>query len=61
MRPVENRPPLQDEAAAVMTTKLMIPAAAGTPIAAKTMTNGLSPACSSVHGITDMITISAPM
>ena len=61
MRPVENRPPLHDEAAAVMTTKLMIPAAAGRPIASKTMTKGLSPACSSVHGTSDMMTISAPM
>ena len=44
MRPVQKMPLLHDEAAAVITTKLMIPAAAGMPIRSKTMTNGLSPA-----------------
>ena len=53
-------PLLHDEAAAVMTTKLMIPAAAGMPTRSNTMTNGLTPGRNSVHGRTDMMTIRAP-
>ena len=54
-------PLLHDEAAAVMTTKLMMPAAPGMPILSNTMTNGLTPGVNSVQGSTDMMTISAPM
>ena len=54
-------PELQDEAAAVMTTKLMISAAAGRPMRSKTMTKGLSPAENSVQGASIMMTSSAPM
>ena len=54
-------PLLHDEAAAVMTTKLMMPAAAGMPIRSNTMTNGLIAGMNSVQGTSDMMTIRAPM
>ena len=50
MRPVVYRALLQDEAAAVKTTKWMIEAAEEMPISLKTMTNGLEFGSSRFHG-----------
>ncbi|SKY69871.1 Uncharacterised protein [Mycobacteroides abscessus subsp. abscessus] len=44
VRPVEYRPALRLDIAAVSTTRFMIPPAAGTPIFEKKVTNGLSSA-----------------
>lgn len=50
IREVEYRPPaLQDDSAAVSTTKLTMPAAAGIPIFVKAATNGLTPGLNSVQ------------
>ena len=61
MRPVLNRPLLQEEAAAVITTA---GDEARRPRArcsfSNTNTNGLTLGLSSFHGTTDMITNSAP-
>ena len=61
MRPVLKMPLLQEEAAAVMTTKLMMPGAAGMPIRSNTLTNGLTPGLELVPGKNDMMAISTPM
>ncbi|MNP83818.1 hypothetical protein D3C76_1843210 [compost metagenome] len=50
MRPVLKMPPLHDESAAVMTTKLMMPAAVLMPRRSKVMTNGLPWLPISFHG-----------
>ncbi len=44
MRPVEYRPELSEDMAAVRTTRFMMPPAAGTPMLESTVTKGLSPA-----------------
>jgi hypothetical protein len=44
MRPVEYRPELSEDIAAVSTTRFMMPPAAGTPMLESTVTKGLSPA-----------------
>ena len=61
MRPVLKMPLLHDEAAAVMTTTLMMPAAAGMPSFWNTKTNGLASGLSSFHGTSAMMITSAPM
>lgn len=60
IRLVENIPLLQAEAAEVNTTKLIIPAASGIPTKLKVLTNGLSAAFNSIHGLINKRTISAP-
>ncbi len=50
MRPVEYRPEFRLESAAVRTTRFITPAAYGTPIFDRTVTNGLSPATYSLKG-----------
>ena len=60
MRPVEYMPELQEERAAVRTTKLTIAAPTPRPIFSKAATNGEMPGWNSVHGTTDRIMISAP-
>jgi hypothetical protein len=60
MRPVLNSPLLHDEAAAVMTTRLMTLAAPGSPSLPNTNTNGLIFGSSSVQGTSDMMMSSAP-
>jgi hypothetical protein len=50
MRPVVYKALLQDEAAAVNTTKLMIEAAEEMPISLKTITNGLALGFRRFHG-----------
>ncbi len=60
IRPVEYMPELQDDRAAVSTTKLTMPAASGMPISPNAWTNGLSPSENSVHLTTERITSSAP-
>lgn len=60
IRLVENIPLLQAEAAEVSTTKLIIPAASGIPTKLKVLTNGLSAAFNSIHGLINNRTISAP-
>ena len=44
MRPVEYKPALSEDNAAVSTTRFMITSTPSTPIVAKKVTNGLSPA-----------------
>jgi hypothetical protein len=61
MRPVLKMPLLQEESAAVRTTKLTMPAAVASPICLNTATNGLSAGDSWSHGMRAMITTSAPM
>ena len=61
MRPVLKRPLLHEERAAVRTTKLMTPAAAGRPIRSNTKTNGLPSGSRSFQATSDMMTIRAPM
>ena len=61
MRPVLKSPLLQDEAAAVMTTRLMMLAAPGSPSLPNTYTKGLTFGSSSLQGRSDMMTSSAPM
>src|SRR5204863_398914 len=61
IRPVLKRPLLQEELAAVITTRLMRPAAAGTRSFSNTNTKGLTLGLSSFHGTSAMITMSAPM
>lgn len=58
---VENKLLLPADAAEVITTKLMIPAATGIPIKPNTETNGLLEADSSVHGVILKITNNAPI
>lgn len=61
IRLVENIPLLQAEANfEVNTTKLIIPAASGIPTKLKVLTNGLSVAFNSIHGLINKRTISAP-
>ena len=60
IRLFEKIPLLQDEAAAVSTTKLMIPAANGIPINANNLTKGLSSGLICVQGMIDIITAKAP-
>ena len=60
MRPVEYMPELQDDRAAVSTTKLTMPAPAGMPMTAKASTKGLTPSPNSVHLTTARMTVSAP-
>ena len=43
IRPIEYSPELQEDSAAVMTTKFMIEPTQSRPMAEKTVTNGLSP------------------
>src|SRR5437868_5503388 len=62
IRDVEYSPPaLQDDSAAVSTTKLTMSAPPGIPIWSNASTNGLAPPLNSVHGTTDRITSSDPM
>ena len=61
VRLLEKIPLLHAEAAAVKTTKLIIPAAKGIPIKANNLTNGLSLGSNSFHGIIEIITANAPM
>ena len=44
IRPVEYRPALSDDSAAVSTTMFMIASTPSTPIEPKNVTNGLTPA-----------------
>ncbi len=61
MRPVEYMPELQEESAAVRTTKLTMPAPMPRPIFLKASTNGgETPGENSVQGTTERIMISAP-
>ncbi len=53
-------PELQDDSAAVSTTKLTMPAPAGRPILAKAATKGLTPGMNSVQGTIDRMMMSAP-
>ena len=61
MRPVEYMPELQEESAAVSTTKLTMPAPTPRPIFWKAATKGLTPGWNSCHGTTERIMIRAPM
>src|SRR5215472_15809851 len=61
MRPELKMPLLHEDVAAVMTTTLMMAAAAGTPIFSNTNTNGLTLGLSSFHGTSDMMMSTAPM
>ena len=61
MRPVLKSPLLQEEAAAVMTTRLMMLAAAGTPqLVEYEHERAHARGSSSVQGTSDMMTSSAP-
>lgn len=60
MRPVEYMPELQEDSAAVRTTKLTIAAPTPRPIFSKAATKGLTPGWNSCHGTTDRIMTSAP-
>ena len=60
MRPVEYMPELQEDRAAVSTTKLTMPAPAGMPIMREGLTKGLTPSANSVHFTTHRMTVSAP-
>jgi hypothetical protein len=53
-------PELQDDRAAVRTTKLTIEAPSGMSIFAKAATKGLTPGANSVHLTTDRMTKRAP-
>ncbi|CAK6470911.1 hypothetical protein PSEG_05566 [Pseudomonas sp. Nvir] len=59
IRLVENTPLLAEEAAEVSTTKLIRLAAAGRPTSTNSSTNGLLLGTTELHGVTDIITISA--
>ena len=59
IRLVENTPLLAEEAAEVSTTKLIRLAAAGSPTSTNSSTNGLFDGTTELHGVTDIITISA--
>ena len=59
IRLVENTPLLAEEAADVSTTKLIRLAAAGNPTSTNSSTNGLFAGTTELHGVTDMIMISA--
>ncbi len=61
MRPALKTPLLQPDIAAVITTKLMIPAAAVTPTLANVDTNGLPKESNSFHGYTVTMTKIAPI
>jgi len=61
IRPVLNIPELQDDIAAVSTTKFIIPAADFIPTPENTRTNGLPLVPISVHGKIDIITVRAPI
>ena len=50
MRPVEYRPELSEDMAAVSTTRFITPPAAGMPMLDSTVTKGLSPALYLFHG-----------
>src|SRR3954471_15730501 len=50
MRPVEYRPELRDDMAAVRTTRFITPPAAGMPMLDRTVTKGLSPDVYLFHG-----------
>src|SRR5688500_15263329 len=60
MRPVEYMPELQDDRAAVSTTKLTMAAPAGMPMTANAFTKGLTPSENSVHLTTHRMTVRAP-
>ncbi len=60
IRPVEYMPELQEDSAAVSTTKLMMPAAAGMPTLPNAATNGLTPGSNSDHGTSDRMISRAP-
>src|SRR5690606_2479887 len=59
IRLVENTPLFADDAAEVSTTKLIMLAAAGKPTRINSSTNGLLSATTELHGVTDIIMISA--
>src|ERR1700730_5220827 len=61
MRPVLKIPLLHDDEAAVITTKLMIPAPAGIPIFSKTKTNGLLSGLNRFQATRDMMISRAPI
>src|SRR5699024_9979438 len=61
MRDVEKIPLFADEAADVSTTKLIMPAAAGSPARANICTNGLESLWTLSHGVTIMMTARARM
>ena len=61
VRLLANIPLLQEEAAAVSTTKLIIPAAKGIPTNPNILTYGLSAGFNCCHGTTDMITANDPI
>src|SRR6516225_11949102 len=61
MRPVEKTPELAEEAAAVVTTKLTIDAAAASPARENIVTKGDSPLGKCRQGTTVRIADSAPM
>jgi hypothetical protein len=60
MRPVEYSPALRLDSAAVSTTKFMMSPAAGTPIDAKKVTNGLVPCLYAVYGSSSAKSTSDP-
>ncbi|GKU50157.1 hypothetical protein NJB14195_14030 [Mycobacterium montefiorense] len=60
MRPVEKTPELAAEVAEVMTTKLMIEAAAASPASENIITNGDCPGAICRHGMTHRIASSGP-
>ena len=60
MRPVEYSPALRLDSAAVSTTKFMMSPAAGTPMVAKNVTNGLVPCLYAVYGSNSANRISDP-
>ena len=59
IRLVEKTPLLAEDAAEVSTTKLITLAAAGKPTNTNSSTNGLFSGTTELHGVTDIITISA--
>ncbi len=61
MRPVEYMPELQEESAAVRTTKLTMAAPMPSPISSRAaLTNGETPGLNVDHGTTERIMIRAP-
>ena len=59
-RPVEYKPALRLDIAAVSTTMFMMPPAAGTPILEKKVTKGLSPLWYAVYGSSSANTTNEP-
>ncbi|VAU68973.1 Uncharacterised protein [Klebsiella pneumoniae] len=59
IRLVEKTPLFAEEAAEVSTTKLIRLAAAGSPTSTNSSTNGLLVGTTELHGVTDIMTISA--